>query len=83
MNENEIDVPIYLITGFLESGKTTFINFTVQQEYFQIEEPTLLITCEEGEEEYDEKLLLKHNTLLETIEEPEDFTLEKLKSTLR
>ena len=31
MNENEIDVPIYLITGFLESGKTTFINFTVQQ----------------------------------------------------
>ena len=83
MNENEIDVPIYLITGFLESGKTTFINFTVQQEYFQIEEPTLLITCEEGEEEYDEKLLLKHNTLLETIEEPEDFTLEKLKSFQR
>ena len=32
MNENEIDVPIYLITGFLESGKTTFINFTLQQE---------------------------------------------------
>ena len=59
MNENEIDVPVYLITGFLESGKTTFINFTVQQEYFQIEEPTLLIACEEGEEEYDGKLLLK------------------------
>ena len=48
MEEQEIDMPVYLITGFLESGKTTFINFTVQQEYFQIEEPTLLIACEEG-----------------------------------
>jgi putative membrane protein len=83
MKENEIDVPVYLITGFLESGKTTFINFTVQQEYFQIEEPTLLIACEEGEEEYEEKLLLKHNTLLETIGEPEDFTLDRLKSFQR
>lgn len=83
MLENEIDVPIYLITGFLESGKTTFINFTVQQEYFQIEEPTLLITCEEGEEEYDEKMLLEHNTLLEAVENPEDFTTELLKSFQR
>lgn len=83
MLENEIDVPIYLITGFLESGKTSFINFTVQQEYFQIEEPTLLITCEEGEEVYDEKMLLKHNTVLEVVEEPEDLTLELLKSFQR
>lgn len=80
MNENEIDVPIYLITGFLESGKTTFINFTVQQEYFQIEEPTLLVTCEEGEIGYDERMLLKHHTVLAAVEEPEDFTLEKLKA---
>ena len=83
MLENEIDVPIYLITGFFESGKTSFINFTVQQEYFQIEEPTLLITCEEGEEVYDEKMLLKHNTVLEVVEEPEDLTLELLKSFQR
>lgn len=83
MLENEIDVPIYLITGFLESGKTSFINFTVQQDYFQIEEPTLLIACEEGEEEYDEKMLLRHNTVLEMVEEPEDFTLDLLKSFQR
>ncbi len=25
---DEIRVPIYLITGFLESGKTTFLRFT-------------------------------------------------------
>ena len=67
MEEQEIDMPVYLITGFLESGKTTFINFTVQQEYFQIEEPTLLIACEEGEVEYDQAMLLKHKTGLAVL----------------
>ena len=37
--EDEVEIPIYLITGFLESGKTSFINFTVAQEYFQIDGP--------------------------------------------
>ena len=45
--EDEVEIPIYLITGFLESGKTSFINFTVAQEYFQIDGPTLLITTEQ------------------------------------
>ena len=73
------DVPIYLITGFLESGKTNFLNFTIQQEYFQIPEKTLLLVCEEGEDEYDEKILKRCNTVMEIIEEPEDFTFETLK----
>lgn len=73
------EVPIYLITGFLESGKTNFLNFTIQQEYFQIPEKTLLLVCEEGEDEYDEKVLAKCNTVMEIIEEPEDFTFETLK----
>ena len=34
---DEIRVPIYLMTGFLESGKTSFLNFTLQQDYFQID----------------------------------------------
>ncbi len=52
---DEIRVPIYLITGFLESGKTTFLRFTLDQDYFQIDGKTLLILMEEGEEEYDTK----------------------------
>ena len=28
---NEITVPIYLMTGFLESGKTSFLSFTIRQ----------------------------------------------------
>ena len=54
---DEIRVPIYLITGFLESGKTTFLRFTLDQDYFQIDGKTLLILMEEGEEEYDTKAL--------------------------
>ena len=83
MGEDEIDIPIYLITGFLEGGKTTFINFTVAQEYFQIDEPTLLITTEEGEVEYDEKELLKYNTVLEVVENQEQFTPDYLKKLKR
>ena len=81
--EDEVEIPIYLITGFLESGKTSFINFTVAQEYFQIDGPPLLITTEEGEVEYDEKELLKHNTVLEIVEGPEQFTLDYLKKLNR
>ena len=49
---DEIKVPIYLMTGFLESGKTSFLSFTIQQDYFHTDGKTLLILCEEGEEEY-------------------------------
>jgi len=76
--ETTFRVPIYMIMGFLESGKTSFMNYTIKQEYFQIEEPTLLILCEEGEEEYDKMDLLSRNTFIEVIDEPADLTLEKL-----
>ena len=47
----EPEVMVYLMTGFLDSGKTQFLTFTLEQDYFQIEGKTLLILCEEGEEE--------------------------------
>lgn len=81
--EEELGVPVYLITGFLESGKTTFIKNTVSAEYFQIDEPTLVITCEEGEEEYHKGEMLKYGTLVETIEDEDDFTKEKLTELTR
>ena len=66
---DEIRVPIYLMTGFLESGKTSFLNFTIGQDYFYIEGRTLLILCEEGEEEYDSELLKMSNTMVEILED--------------
>ncbi len=66
--------PVYIINGFLESGKTEFIVYTLAQPYFQLKGKTLLLLCEEGETEYDEKLLRDSNTILELIEEESDFT---------
>lgn len=70
--------PVYIINGFLDSGKTEFITYTLGQPYFQVRGKTLLIVCEEGENEYDEALLKKSNTILELIEEEEEFTSDKL-----
>lgn len=69
---------VYMINGFLESGKTEFIVYTLAQPYFQIKGKTLLILCEEGEVEYDKELLEKSNTVLELIEEEEEFKPERL-----
>ena len=77
----EPDVMVYLMTGFLDSGKTQFLKFTLEQEYFQIDGTTLLILCEEGEEEYSPEMLKEHRIVMETIDDPEALTeewLEKL-----
>ncbi|MCI9297870.1 MAG: GTPase [Lachnospiraceae bacterium] len=70
--------PVYVINGFLESGKTEFIVYTLAQPYFQLKGKTLLLLCEEGEIEYEEKLLKESNTILELIEEESNFTPSKL-----
>ena len=47
------NMPVYLFTGFLEAGKTRFIQETLEDRRFSNGEKTLLLLCEEGEEEYD------------------------------
>ena len=59
--------PVYLINGFLESGKTEFITYTLAQPYFQSRGKTLILLCEEGEIEYDPELLKKTNSVLELM----------------
>lgn len=66
--------PVYIINGFLESGKTEFILYTLGQPYFRIKGKTLLLLCEEGENEYDEVQLKRSNTVLELIDKEEDCT---------
>ncbi len=70
--------PVYMINGFLESGKTEFITYTLGQPYFQVKGKTLLILCEEGEIEYEEALLKKSRTVVELIEDEEEFTAANL-----
>ena len=50
------EIPVYLFTGFLDSGKTTFLN-GILEDGFARDTPTLLICCEEGEEAYDPRFL--------------------------
>ncbi|MBO5279513.1 MAG: GTPase [Lachnospiraceae bacterium] len=75
-----MEIPVFLFNGFLDSGKTTFVQDTIEDEEFLAGEKVLLITCEEGECEYDEKELLKKGILLEKVEDEEDFTPEYLQS---
>lgn len=69
---------VYMINGFLESGKTEFITYTLAQPYFQTRGTTLLLLCEEGEVEYDDDLLKKSRTVVELIEAEEDFNPNRL-----
>ena len=70
----ELRTPIYLVTGFLESGKTNLIKNMLTDEGFSQGERTLLIVCEEGEEEYEKELLRNSNTVMEVVDSFEDLT---------
>ena len=80
--KNKLEIPVYLFMGFLEAGKTTFIQETLEEDYFNDGERTLLFACEEGMEEYDEELLKRTNTTLVYVEDQEDFNTEFLTSKL-
>lgn len=73
-----MEVPVYLFTGFMDSGKTSLIRQTLIENDFGEGAKTLLIVCEDGDEEYEESALLKANTKLVMLEKEEDFTEETL-----
>ena len=60
-------MPVFVINGFLEAGKTQFITNTLQQDYFQADGTTVLILCEEGDTEYDKEILKKTRTKIVTV----------------
>lgn len=72
------EIPVYLFTGFMDSGKTTLINETLYENGFGKDARNLIICCEDGEEEYDEVKLHTIMGSLAMIEEQEELTEEKL-----
>ena len=74
------EIPIYLFTGFMDSGKTTLVKETLFENGFADEGKSLIICCEEGEEEYDPAELEKKHIQLVTVEKEEDLTAEFLQS---
>lgn len=69
-------IPVYVFTGFLESGKTKFIQETLEDERFNAGERTLLLVFEEGEEEYDFSSYPHQNVYLETLDQQSVTTKE-------
>ena len=62
-------IPVYAFTGFLDSGKTKFIQETFEDERFNAGERTLLLVFEEGEEEYDFSTYPHQNVFLEVLDQ--------------
>jgi hypothetical protein len=74
----ETDFPVYLFTGFLEAGKTKFIQETLEDKRFNNGERTLLLVCEEGVEEYEPQRFYGKNVYIEYIENEEELKAEIL-----
>ena len=71
-------IPVYVFTGFLDSGKTKFIQETLEDPRFNAGERTLLLVFEEGEEEYDFSAYPHQNVFLEVLNQ-ETVTTKQLK----
>ena len=71
-------IPVYLFTGFLESGKTRMIQESMENEKFNNGQKTMIIQCEEGEGELDLSAFAGKNCYFESIEDEGDITRKKL-----
>lgn len=72
-------IPVYAFTGFLDSGKTKFIQETLEDPRFNAGERTLLLAFEEGEEEYDFSAYPHQNVYLEVLDQ-ETVTTKELQA---
>lgn len=69
-------IPVYIFTGFLDSGKTSAIKDFLSGMQEKHHKKTLLLVCEEGEEEFDEDELKKQDILIRYIDEEQLFTYD-------
>ena len=72
-----MNIPVYVMAGFLDAGKTRFINGALADGLAK-DDRTLLLRCEEGEEDYDSRLL--RNVTVVDVEDEEALTRDFLRS---
>lgn len=73
-----MELPVYLFTGFLEAGKTSFIRETMLDPNFNDgKKHYLIISCEEGEEELD-PTELGENVSYASFDEEQSLTPDRL-----
>jgi len=73
------EMPVYLFTGFLDAGKTTFIQETLEDPQFNGGENTLVLLCEEGEKELEPIKFAASNVKIVTLDDEEELTENYLK----
>ena len=78
-----MEIPVYLFTGFLEAGKTRVIQETLEDRNFNKGERTLILMCEEGEEEYDPTRFPGGNVSIEKIERIEQVNTDKITALIK
>lgn len=73
-----MEVAVYLFTGFLEAGKTSFVKETMKDPNFNDgKRKYLVITCEDGEEEYD-PTEFGENVSFASFDDPQRITVDRL-----
>lgn len=70
------EIPVYMIVGFLDSGKTQFIN-GILEEGFARGERTILLSCEEGEVAYNPRAL--DGVTVVPVEDLDELTTDALR----
>lgn len=73
-----MSVPVYLFTGFLDSGKTSFIQDTLRDPQFHDGEKTLLLICEDGEVEYDDAVMSEYACDVVYVKQEQDLSYDYL-----
>lgn len=68
-------IPVYIVAGLLDSGKTSFIKTTLLVQDWLSPGNTLVLQCEEGEEEFSPEEIREHQLIPVSVDSPEDFDL--------
>ena len=74
----ERTIPVYMFLGFLEAGKTKFIQDALEDAHFANGERTLLLVCEEGVEEYDTSKFKEYDITMRVLEDISELTTKDL-----
>ena len=76
-------IPTFIINGFLDSGKTSFIINTFENDGFGNRGKTLLVICEEGEVEYSQEVLSRYNISTFVISSEKEFNSKALDKAIK